>query len=100
MCRDRSQCIHETEILNGFAICRDDSDEDIYYHKDWNCTEGHMKCASGDECIEMIHICDGYGEDYRTATGCKDGSDEKNCDRWECVLDYWKCMDNTDETNH
>ncbi len=100
MCHDRSRCVQENEIFDGFPDCFDGSDEDIKYHTHWNCSEGYHKCDSGDECIEVEYVCDGIGTGGYRMQYCKDGSDELKCEDWECFPGHWKCKNNISEDFH
>ena len=86
-CAD-GKCIIETFQCNGVYDCFDKSDEDPELCKAFKCRPGYWKCANG-ECIsEFIHVCDG-----ELMWGCTDGSDEHNCESYQCPEGKIKCAD-------
>ncbi|CAC5395390.1 LRP2 [Mytilus coruscus] len=57
---------------------------------DYDCELDMRKCKDGLQCIDVMHMCNGYLD-------CKDGSDEslplEMCLDYDCGLDIRKCQD-------
>ncbi|KAJ8019651.1 Low-density lipoprotein receptor-related protein 2 [Holothuria leucospilota] len=75
-------CIsHVTGQTSGYSF--GSSDYSFSYVSSAGCGPGLWLCGSG-ECIYDTWPCDGEED-------CSDGSDEINCDDFECPDDQWQC---------
>ncbi len=65
--------------------------------ENYTCHEGFHKCADNKQCIPTRNFCDTYTSRVQDRQdplrGCRDGSDEQNCEQWTCPDTHWKCDD-------
>ncbi len=80
--------------MDKASNCLDDSDELQNYHPGWNCTDGQFQCPDDLHCIKESNVCDGNYPLFSDRYKCDDGTDEANCEQWQCHPEYWKCTDN------
>ncbi len=94
-CKDNLFCVRIKTIMDGRADCEDGSDENKTNHAVRSCLSGQYQCDNF-QCIERSHVCDGrnFMVDLTAIHDCFDGSDEANCEEWECNPGFWKCADN------
>ena len=69
-CADNIKCIEESRVCDGYADCKDDSDEKECALRD--CATGYKKCGDGVTCKSVDVFCDRNSD-------CSDGSDESDC---------------------
>ncbi|XP_050691158.1 prolow-density lipoprotein receptor-related protein 1-like isoform X1 [Eriocheir sinensis] len=82
VCNSTYKCIPFWWKCDTQDDCGDMSDEPDDCGQ-YNCTPGQFQCDNG-TCIHPSQICDNHKH-------CPDGSDEPNCDAYECMLTQFKC---------
>uniref|UniRef100_A0A671K6H9 Si:dkey-88l16.3 n=1 Tax=Sinocyclocheilus anshuiensis TaxID=1608454 RepID=A0A671K6H9_9TELE len=95
-CDNKTRCIPESFLCDGEKDCVDAIDEancgtppitgpSVTDHASLplKCPLGSKACRDGKECVLYSHVCDGEKD-------CKDGSDERNCER-KCKKGQFQC---------
>ncbi len=97
-CRSAPRCVSGTSVCDGYSECllMDDSDNsDEENCANWTCPAGYWKCKKSFKCISEVYVCDSDADcSHRHCdadSDCFDGTDEMNCETWECPPGRWKC---------
>ncbi len=100
-------------MCNNIKDCKDESDEDVSFCKNWTCNPWQWKCRDNKTCIPIYQVLNGLNGKLN----CPDGSDEnpnitgtypeghQRCQNGQCMVEsLWcdgrpNCRDKSDEGN-